>query len=430
MRPVKTRLSACSVASLTVFDVDREYREVKSLMSDMPYGDPFSGTPYGQYHKSKGVGMVLGVVMSVVTMGAALPMMASTVLATQIAGGVMMAGGVLSGVGAISGNKKLSKIGGVLSLAGGIGAFASGQTGGLGLGGEGSGSTAVQNMAGKMMESVNSTGINVFNPEMASAAANAGSTPVPVEPAAGTIADIQTATVNPVDVSNPVQQVPLADTAATPGLDSNQRGIINTATTSGENPGGVYHDFKPASTPGEIKVADAAPNYSAGQTPAAPTGGGRSAITDPAAYTPPPEDKGIFGKSLAFIKENPDATKIGAQAIGTMASSAFAPDESGKISALIDRYGAETNILKTQNEILQYQQANMGKQVAMISANDPDLDAKVKAAAAQGIPVSFIPDFGSGGVKQTGNTAYGAGAASAAQTPTRPAAVYGKPVGA
>jgi hypothetical protein len=52
--------------------------------------------------------MVLGVVTSVVSMGAALPMLASANLATQLAGGAMMAGGVLNGVGTDSDRKAMA----------------------------------------------------------------------------------------------------------------------------------------------------------------------------------------------------------------------------------------------------------------------------------------------------------------------------------
>lgn len=47
-------------------------------------------------------------------------------LAGAIAGGVMIAGGAMTAIGAISGNKKLMKIGGLVSLAGGIGGLAVG----------------------------------------------------------------------------------------------------------------------------------------------------------------------------------------------------------------------------------------------------------------------------------------------------------------
>jgi len=397
---------------LTVFETECRVREVKSLMNDMPYGDPFSGTPYGQYHKSKGLGMVLGVVAAVVTMGAAMPLLASTVLATQIAGGVMMAGGVLSGVGALTQNKKLSKIGGVLSLAGGIGAFASGATGGLGLGGEGSGSTAVQNMAGKMMESVNSLGINVFDPKLASAATNAGT----AEPVAGQLADVSVAQATPVAESTPVTPLASGDTGG---------GIIQNATNTA---GGAD-----VTSGGTLNIAEA-PSYSAGAKPlganAGPEIGWNSGQADPNALKSATGSTGIIDTGLKFIKDNPELTKIGMSALTEFGKSAMAPDESEKIAALTATYENQANLLKTQNDILQYQAGNMQKQVAMISSNDPDLDAKVKAAAAQGIPVAFIPEIGAGGVKKTGPSAWGQGSASAAQTPTRAAPVYGQPVGA
>ena len=100
--------------TLNTFESANQARMIKLAMNEHPYGDPFSGAPYGQFEKSKGLGMVLGVVTSVVSMGAALPMLASANLATQLAGGAMMAGGVLNGVGTVTGNKKLMKIGGVL----------------------------------------------------------------------------------------------------------------------------------------------------------------------------------------------------------------------------------------------------------------------------------------------------------------------------
>lgn len=410
-------------STLTVFETEYRVREVKSLMNDMPYGDPFSGTPYGQYHKSKGLGMVLGVVASVVTMGAALPMLASTMLATQIAGGVMMAGGVLSGVGAITGNKKLAKIGGVLSLAGGIGGALSNMTGGLGLGAN-SGSTAVQNMAGKMMESVNGLGINVFDPKLASSAANAGG--AAAEQTAGQLANVEVA-----------QALPVAETPAVTPLASGEstQGLLNNATNTNSLAG---VDAASGATPsaGTLNIAEA-PSYGAGVKPWSPSTlaesgpevGLGSGIADPNAAKSAASG-GIPDTGMKFIKDNPELTKIGMGALTEFGKSAMAPDESERIAALTATYENQANLLKTQNDILQYQGGNMQKQVAMISSNDPELDAKVKAATAQGIPVAFIPEIGAGGIKRNGNSAWGQGAAGAAQTPTRAAPVYGQPVGA
>jgi hypothetical protein len=95
-------------------------------------GDPFGGPASGSREKSKGLGMVIGVVAAVATAGAGMALWSTGTLAGQLAGGAMIAGGVMSGVGAVTGNQKLSKIGGYLSLAGGIGGFAAGAMGGLG----------------------------------------------------------------------------------------------------------------------------------------------------------------------------------------------------------------------------------------------------------------------------------------------------------
>ena len=94
---------------------------------DFPVGDPFGGPAYGRFEKGGGVlGMVVGVVASVATMGAGAAAWAAAsasglTAATALSAGAMVAGGAMSGIGLITGNKKLSKIGGVLSLAGGIG---------------------------------------------------------------------------------------------------------------------------------------------------------------------------------------------------------------------------------------------------------------------------------------------------------------------
>ena len=84
-------------------------------------GDPFGGPASGSREKSKGLGMVIGVVASVMTAGAGYAMWAANTGMQALAGGAMMAGGVMSGVGAVTGNQKLAKIGGIMSLAGGIG---------------------------------------------------------------------------------------------------------------------------------------------------------------------------------------------------------------------------------------------------------------------------------------------------------------------
>jgi hypothetical protein len=89
------------------------------LMSvDMPFANPKQGSPFGD---KNGPAIALVGAFSAISAGAALG---------GFLGGVMIVGGIMSGLGAITGNKTLSMIGGVMSLAGGIGSgFTSATTG-------------------------------------------------------------------------------------------------------------------------------------------------------------------------------------------------------------------------------------------------------------------------------------------------------------
>ena len=377
---------------MNTFESANQARMIKLAMSEHPYGDPFGGAPYGQFEKSKGLGMVLGVVTSVVSMGAALPMFASANLATQLAGGAMMAGGVLNGVGTVTGNKKLMKIGGVLSLAGGIGAGLSSMTGGLGMG---AGSTGVQNMAGSMMESINGLGVNVFNPELVASATSAGQ-------AAGTVGlagDTAGLAANVVGGNS----APLGGELATQATNTTGLAGIE-AASAGTKPGIIQAAQAPASN---VVGGGSAPL-------------GNSVVTPPPSVTPPPakEGSGLF----AWMEKNPNLTKIGGEMVKGFAESAMGTDKEAEMKALIDKYKADTRLINTQADYAAYTAANAKAQVAMISADDPQLDAKVKEANAKGMSVAFIPtkraNFDASRPK-----AWGAGTTSAgttnAQTPTR-----------
>ena len=109
------------------------YKMSHAMMLDEPVGYAFSGPPMQKkvivqsLEKSQGIGMIIGVVAGVATMGIGLAAMAAAggiaAMSTlgAISAGAMVAGGAMSAVGAITGNKNLSKVGGILSLAGGIG---------------------------------------------------------------------------------------------------------------------------------------------------------------------------------------------------------------------------------------------------------------------------------------------------------------------
>lgn len=416
----------------TTFDEARCGREVKARLHDMAVmGDPLAGPAFGQFEKSKGLGMIIGVIASVVTMGAALPLLASTVLATQIAGGIMFAGGALSGIGAVTGNKKLQKIGGVMSLAGGIGALASGAANAAGAGGafaSDTASTAVQNMAGTMMESVNSVGGaigfgNVYDPSTVGAAVTAGKESAAVP--------------GGIDQAN-ISNLPPADaTAAAPGpLDPAQ-----TTLTGGDGQGLINKNLAADST--TLKLDGVA---EAGKTAAAVPGGDAAVVAQPGAdsvtsqaaannWSPAGTEKGGIlnnatnGTVGSWVKDNSELLKLSMSAVEKGAMASMSPDQQAYVDAAAAKYGAEASVLKTQQEILAYQQNNMSKQVAMISADDPDLDNKVKNAAANKTPVVFIPAIGAGGIKQNGG-AFNAASGNMAQQPARQATFGQQPAAA
>lgn len=390
---------------MNTFEVERYSRELRLRIEEMPVGDPMGGTAYGEKLKGKGLGMIVGVVASVVTMGAALPMMSSAVLATQIAGGAMFAGGALTGIGTITGNKKLTKIGGVLSLAGGLGAMGSNMLSEAGVGGAfapGSGSTALQKMAGGMMDSVNSIGGkiglgNIYDPAKVSAATGAGE--MAAEGAAG---QVQAPTMQLEGAPQAAAQEAGKQAASAPMLElqsgdtlvSGLKAPAGAELGAGANGGGILNK---------------------GMNLSAPAGSGIS-------VTPPPvAEKGIVGRAFDWMKDNAETTKVVAGLVEKGATAMMGADEEEKLAALAAQYGAQAELLKTQQEVLEYRKNNMSKQVAMISADDPAREDRVKDAAAKGIPVVFIPSIGAGGTGQTGGAWNAATANMAPQTPARPA---------
>lgn len=377
------------------------------MLHEFPQGDPYSGPAYGDKHKSKGLGMVLGVVASVATMGAAAPLLAGPTLAGQLAGGAMMAGGVMSGVGAITGNKKLMKIGGVLSLAGGLGNMAAGA---LGIG-QGAGSQAVSQFGTNFMESVNSLGVgDIYSAEAIAAgkAASGGGTIAggaaetavneagsqtlqlagesgvggmdgqTLDLAKSELASAQSSMPTPADAEGPMTNASMDKmNLADGGMDSNMRAIQNKA------PGILSNAGSSTPSPAAGSGIDYAKMGQLGDAPAAAGGPQVLAETGKEAST--------LDKALAWMEKNPTVTKIGAGMLDKAMAAAAGDDQ---VSALIDRYKAETNLLTTKNDVEKYKLANAGKQVAMISADDPNLDAKVKQATASGIPVAFVPAVG------------------------------------
>ncbi len=418
--------------STNTFELARYGADLQRRMHDMPIGDPLAGAPYGEYLKSKGLGMVIGIVASVVTMGAAMPLMAAGMsLASQIAGGVMMAGGVLSGVGAVTGNKKLSKIGGIMSLAGGLGGLAIGVTGGAsGAVGQslGKGSDALASMSSSFMDSAKSvSGGLLYSNQGANAAKGAGEIAVdaPAD-AAGTI--------NPDNISNGPPAASAAPTpdptiklpeAANPNgtltLDSTQTAVDQSTQLGAAGPTGVPLEGT-AVQPVTV--------------PPAPGDGLKFSANDPNAGVINKELTKGGGDSLLkdtnkFLGDNKELLKTGANALEMGVKYGMGGDASdAQMAEALNRakvYDAQATLLGTQNAQAQFQLANQNKKSVMLSANDPELDKKLAAAKAAGAAIGIIPTFGGGGVQQAPGAQFGNSAQMANAQQVVRQATYSQP---
>ena len=428
---------------MNTFEQHRVVTQYRAAFHDMPVGMPMDGAAYGEYLKSKGLGMIIGVVASIVTIGAALPLLASTVLATQIAGGIMMAGGVMSGVGAVTGNKKLMKIGGIMSLAGGVGALASGAANAAGAGGafaSGSGSEAVSTMANTFMDSASSVsgglvyGDRVAGAAEAASAADFGKTGLTGDeagiinkamegaPAVGEPISADQASQNLIEATGPIEGAAVEGAGAVTG-DVTAAGVkapdATTIKMASANEASTMSDVSGAATPADAaRTSDftgsgiRAPGDTGGGIKLGDAAGGGSSVKPTAAADT------IFGMNKTELM------KTGMGMLEKGAAAAFTPDETAKIDAMTDYYKANTTKLTTEDEIAKYKLANAKKQVVMISANDPQMEQKVSAAAAAGHPVAFIPSIAAAGVTPTAGGAQMAAPQAqqvAAQTPVRPA---------
>ena len=419
--------------STNTFEVARYGADLQRRIHDMPIGDPMAGAPYGEYLKSKGLGMVIGIVASVVTMGAAMPLLASTVLATQIAGGVMMAGGVLSGVGAVTGNKKLSKIGGIMSLAGGVGALGAGLATANGVGGafaSGSGSEALATMSSNFMDSASSmSGGLAYGDRVAGAGA---------EKIAGDFASkAATEQAGAIPLDNISNGPPAASAAATPDPTiklpeaANPNGTLTLDSTQS-----AVDQSTQLGTAGPTGVPLEGTAVQPVTVPPAPGDGLKFSANDPNAGVLNKELTKGGGDSLLkdtnkFLGDNKELLKTGANALEMGVKYGMGGDASdAQMTEALNRakvYDAQAILLGTQNAQAQFQLANQNKKSVMLSANDPELDKKLAAAKAAGAAIGIIPTFGGGGVQQAPGAQFGNSAQMAnAQQVVRPA-TYSQP---
>lgn len=100
----------------------------RALQADYAIGDPFGGPAFGRRDMPV---LVIAAAVGSFAAGAAIVGAAGATIGAMIVGGAMMIGGALTIVGTLTGNQNLVKIGGILSLAGGLGAGVLGAMGGL-----------------------------------------------------------------------------------------------------------------------------------------------------------------------------------------------------------------------------------------------------------------------------------------------------------
>jgi len=358
------------------FEQRNEMRHYRRVFAEMPIGDPTSGAAYGEYLKSKGIGMVIGIVSAVAavaTGGASLAAMSASgawSVGSALSAGAMVAGGVMSGVGAVTGNKKLMKIGGVLSLAGGIGTMMTGGIGGAGAAAE----TGTANAAPVTAEATSTAG-DTLNSAIGDSlttsaeAAKASSTAIPKELA--------------------VDAVPGASSGSTStgydlgsGLAAPKQSL---APTTANAPTDLGSGLQSAGGTNTIAPVDAAASATGG-------GGGSGGGILADAYNKAGDIASGAGK---FFKDNKEMVEIG----GKMLMGATDPerDLTGAKQALLDAQttaqsatanatNQQASSLQQKRELEAQQAKNANTQILMLDPRDPQYAAKKAEAAAKGIP--------------------------------------------
>jgi len=369
---------------MNTFQIRDNLRYYNQRFSEMPVGDPMSGAAYGEYLKSKAIGAIIGVVAAVATVGAAAPIIAAAWAGTAsigagIAAGAMAAGGVMTGVGAVTGNKKLMKIGGVLALAGGLGSLALGSF-----------STA-SSVAGEA-----APGTLAAEPVAEGAAAEASQTlggklaTANTSEAFSAGAEGMNAPALAVDNS---QAGILASQDAAFGAEGSS--MTNAALNSGSNTqGGILASQNAGMGKEAIELTNAAAQ---GGTPTNFTG----ATGAPVKVV---EDGGFLKSAGSWMDKNKTLVEmggkflsnLGGQAIGAdgAAGAGYTPEDReamrAKLAAETTGINAQTDALRAKQAAEEQQRKNANTQVLMISSEDPNRDAKVANAVANGVPYQIM----------------------------------------
>lgn len=346
------------------FEQRNALRHYRHAFAEMPIGDPMSGAAYGEYLKSKAVGAVIGVVAAVAavwTGGASLGLWAgasgatavtATTVGAQLAAGAMMAGGVMTGVGIVTGNKNLTKIGGVLSLAGGLGSLLTAPSAAASTTGAGLGETASETY-------INSGGMgSTATTGAVEAGSSAGATATPTASLGSDKAALDVGTISGTE---PVAQAASPAATATPTATPSA-----TAPTDGLNVANNTYNGTPIQLP------------NSGQ--------------------------GILGQAFdgvsKFAKDNKPLIEIASKAISgadKLSGAQGGEELQGAQAALANAKAvtegtvqaantAQADALNQKTAAEAQQRKNANTQIVMLDPRDPQYAAKKADAAARGIP--------------------------------------------
>lgn len=306
------------------------------VLAEHPVGDPFAGAAFGEMHKSKGLGMVIGVVAGLATAGAGWGMMAASNGLTlgSLAGGAMFAGGISTALGSVTGNKKLTKIGGILSLAGGIG------------------SLGADMIAGQALGSTASAGWSETMSQLEGAFGSVMGT-------GGQTATTSTISQGGVSGTSGVLGNAMGDTSTAAMFSSGAPSTtgIGSANLAGDLAGGASLNVAGGPVGATNLTTTISQQAAAGAAPAA----GAS--------------KGILGKVMDFT-QTPAGMNLAGNMMQGMASGDAAQQE---LDFLQQKYGNDRADLERRLK-------NINFKYEVIDPNDPQAEAKRQAAKAAGVP--------------------------------------------
>lgn len=265
---------------------------------------------------------------------------AATTLAGAVAAGAMVVGGALTIVGTITKNQKLTKIGGILSLAGGIGTMAvNAANAGSAVAGEAAGEVAGEAAAGAAGDAA--AGAAAGAGEAATSAITEGVSTQAVDLGMGAVENVATAAPSGIES--------IAPSAANVAPVAQSQGMLGDAVAKISQPMQTAGTGTLSTAGTEVGQATAGQAFDtgAGNSFIAPSPNADMGMTQMNAQmgagAAPGGDIGMMAKFEAWQKANPQTAKLlldGSKGmLNTLATSA-------KDKQMIDYYNANTDAIK------------------------------------------------------------------------------------